>query len=305
MHDSSTSTPTTGTAKVSKRDLAADAFLSMYTGNTAEMYATDLRIFFDWCDAQGLKVLKAQRVDLERFSRHLADERHNKPAAISRRLSTLRGFYRIACADRWIKRDPAVMLRLPKIHQDPTRLTGVSRYEMNVAIQVARQRDPMEGALIGLMAILGLRVSEACAVQIGDYDEVIRGYRVIHVVGKGGKPKARPMSPLLVRLLEEAQGDRTEGPLILRRSGEQMDRVTAYRRVKAICKAAGLSASIHPHSFRHGAVTGVLDTGADLRDAQEFANHASAKDTMHYDRNLSSFDRSPVFAHSSAIARAA
>jgi integrase/recombinase XerD len=291
-------------SKARKRDRAAAAFLEMYTGATARMYVVDLRIFFAWCDSQQLKVLKLKRVDLERFSRYLSEDRGNGPASVARRLSTVRGFYRLACADQRINRDPSVLLRRPTVRSNPARLFGITYREMNMTIEVAQRRSPMEGALIGLMAVLGLRVSEACNVQIGDYDDVIRGYRVLHVMGKGGFPTSRPMSPMLVGLLEDAQGDRTEGPLILRRDGKQMDRGTAYNRVKSIVKASGVSPNIHPHSYRHGAITGVFETGADPIDAQIFGNHAQIKDTLHYDRNLRSFDRSPVLAHSAAIAQA-
>jgi integrase/recombinase XerD len=44
------------------------------------------------------------------------------------------------------------------------------------------------GALAYLLGINALRASEAAAVRIEDYQETLRGHRVLHLLGKGNKP---------------------------------------------------------------------------------------------------------------------
>jgi hypothetical protein len=48
------------------------------------------------------------------------------------------------------------------------------------------------GALAYLLGINALRSSEAAAVRIEDYADTLRGYRVLHLVGKGNKPATMP-----------------------------------------------------------------------------------------------------------------
>jgi site-specific recombinase XerD len=57
-----------------------------------------LRYWFTWCDQVGLRAFEAQPPHLELWAR-LLEERGLARATISRRLSTLAGFYRFAVID--------------------------------------------------------------------------------------------------------------------------------------------------------------------------------------------------------------
>jgi integrase len=131
------------------------------------------------------------------------------------------------------------------------------------------------GALAYLLGINALRASEAAAVRIEDYADTLRGYRVLHLVGKGNKPATMPLTVPVLRVLETCRGQRTSGPLILRPiSGRPIDRRDVYRMVARIAKTAGIPRHISPHSLRHAAITNALDAGVPLRDAQILARHA-------------------------------
>lgn len=51
----------------------------------------------------------------------------------------------------------------------------------------ARTSGPNDHALVCLLGMLGLRVSEACATDITDL-RYEAGYELLHVLGKGAKP---------------------------------------------------------------------------------------------------------------------
>jgi integrase/recombinase XerD len=147
-----------------------------------------------------------------------------------------------------------------------------------------------------LLGINALRASEAAAVRIEDYADTLRGYRVLHLVGKGNKPASMPLTVPVLRVLEACRGQRTSGPLVLRPiSGQPIDRRDAYRMVARIAKAAGgMPRHISPHSLRHAAITNALDAGVPLRDAQILARHADPRTTEHYDRARGNLDRHGV-----------
>ncbi len=66
------------------------------------------------------------------------------------------------------------------------------------------------------------------------------------------------------------------------RTGRPLDRVNAWRRVKAAALRAGLTGKISPHSLRHSFATHLLAGGADLRAVQELLGHASIRTTEVY-----------------------
>lgn len=290
---------------MTEEEIAALSFLARYSGDTRAGYLIDLRIFFAWCQANGLRPLAVTRVHLEFFSRYLEEDRGNAKSTVHGRLSTVKGFFRIALADDRIAKDPTVFLRMPKVQYDETRALGLDRMELGRLIVTARASSPTDAALVSLMGLMGLRVSEACGVQIEDFRSEIRGHHVLQLVGKGGKPATMPVPVPVMRTLNAAAGDRTSGALILRRNGEPMDRRAAYARIKSLAKKAGLPAGVHPHTLRHAAITAALDAGAPLRDAQIFARHSDPRITTRYDRGRQNLDRHASYLVASFIAGAA
>lgn len=273
-------------------------FLVRYKGETRKLYEIDLRIYFDWCAAAGIDPLAARRADVETFARYLESERGNRPSTVVHRLGVLRMFYRVAAADDMITRDPTVLLNMPRAHRDPAKLTWLDRYEMGRMMRVASETSPAHEALVALMGVLGLRVSEACAVNVEDFREEM-GYRVLSIIGKGDKPATMPVPPPTWRTLERAIDGRSSGPLIVTKRGNRQTRHGAYDWIKRLAKKAGLRDGLHPHSLRASAITAALDAGAELRDAQIFARHADPRTTGTYDRR--SFDLDRHAAH--AVAR--
>lgn len=274
-------------------ELAAAGYLARYRGSTRETYRVTLKILWDWCAGLGVDPLDGMRRPvLELFARYLEDERHNSPATVAHHLSIVRGFYSFAEIDGYIDRSPAAHLRMPRVYQDESRTLGLDRMELGNLIQTARASCPSDAALITLMGMLGLRVSEACAVRIEDYQDIERGHRVLRLVGKGGKPATIPLPVPVLRAMDAAAGDRTSGPLLLRRkSGGPVNRKSAALTVARLCKKAGIRKNVTPHGLRHSFVTACLDAGVPLRDVQIAARHSDPRVTSRYDRARHNHDR--------------
>ena len=273
-------------------DIAALGFLAQYTGNTFGLYRIHLKIFYEWCDSINVDPLTVSRTHLDLFRHHCETVRGNSTSTVSSRLSCLRSFYAF-CVDEEHKtvRSPAARLRIPKAQRDDSRLTGLSRHELATLLFHAQTADTTRWALVALMGLLGLRVSEACSINIEDTHVTERGYRVLKLHnGKGGKPATMPLTVPLARAVDAAAGSRLSGPLLCRRDGERLDRRTAGRWVhKLTLKAIGRS--VHPHALRHTFITLSLDAGVSMRDVQVAARHSDPRITARYDRNRNSLDR--------------
>lgn len=268
--------------------LAVAGFLTRYTEPTLTGYKYDLRDFFQWCEKAGIHLFDVKRVHIEVWARDM--ETRLALSTVKRRISTVAGFYKYANLDGYMATNPAAYVRRPTLDNEST-TNGLDRMEMGHLLAVsAASRSVMDHALIVMLGMLGLRVSEACSVHIEDLGNE-RGHRTIRILGKGHKRATVPMPPPVFRAIDLAIGGRTEGPVLLSATGLPMTRDMAGRVVKRLCKKAGITKRISPHSLRHSYITAMLDAGVPLRDVQIAARHADPRTTTHYDRARNNLDR--------------
>jgi len=285
---------------VSER-LAVAAFLAGYSGGTRVSYTTDLRIFAEWCRDRDLNLLTVKRPHLELFARWMEQE-GKMSSTTNRRISTLSSFYKYCHIEEIITRNPAANVRRPKVPEE-SRTLGLDRNELAALLIQAGLGDLRDGALITLLALNGLRISEALNTDIDDLSDE-RGHRTLAIVRKGGKHVTIPLAPRTGRALDLYVADRTVGPIFLGVEGGRMDRYCADRMVKRLTKKAGINKKISPHSLRHSFITAALDAGVPLRDVQEAASHADPRTTMRYDRARRSLDRHATYIVSTFVAGA-
>jgi site-specific recombinase XerD len=282
--------------------LAVAGFLARYSDPTRASYAGDLRSFFAWCERARLPVFEARRPHIELYARML-EESGLARATIGRRLSTLAGFYRFAVIDGILEASPAEYVRRPRIDTESTTL-GLDRMELGAFIAQGAASRPTDHALACLLGLLGLRVSEACGIDI-EHLSTERGHRTVTVLGKGHKLAVIPMPPRVARAVDQASGDRLDGAVLLTRTGRRMDRHAATRIVRRLAKRAGITKHLSPHSLRHSFITAALDAGVPLRDVQIAARHADPRTTTRYDRARHNLDRHASYVVTAFIAGAA
>ena len=283
--------------------LAAAGFLARYSGRTREAYTLDLKTFFAWCAARGTEVFEMTRPHLEIYVRWMEEDRGYAPATTARRLSTVAGFYRFAVIDGYLDRSPAEYVRRPRVPEE-SQVLGLDRMQLGALVATARASTPDEAALITMLGLLGLRISEACHTNIEDLGTQ-RGHRTLHIIGKGNKPALVPLPVPVARTLDQAAADRTSGPLMRTRSGAQMDRNAATRIVHRLAKLAGIEHQVGCHALRHAFITAALDAGVPLRDVQIAARHADPRTTNRYDRARGNLDRHANYIVAAFIAGAA
>ena len=281
--------------------LALAGFLAGYTGLTREAYALDLRQYAGWCQQH----TSACSRPAEQTSS--ASPATWEPAAAPRQPS------------------PAVCARSPGSTSTPSRKNcsnirpplmsaarGWTTSPMPLAWTVTNSARcwsppawaPREHALISLLALNGLRVSEATGANI-EALSVERGHRTLVITRKGGKVVTIPLAPRTARAIDLAVGDRSEGPVFLAADGRRLDRHGAARIVRRAAHRAGISKPIGPHTLRHAFITAALDAGVPLRDVQEAASHADPRTTMRYDRARGSLDRHATYIVAAYVAGAA
>lgn len=262
----------------------------------------DLRQFVAWCTEHDRRLFDVRRADIECFARDL-EARGRARATVARRLCTVAGFYRDAEQEGLLERSPAAHVRRPRLDYE-SHATGLDRNELGALLVAAGLASPAEHALVSLLAINGLRVSEALGANIEALG-LERGHRTLTVLRKGGKVVTVPLAPRTARAIDLAMGERAEGAIFLSRNGERLDRHAAWRIVRRLARRAGINKPVGPHTLRHAFITAALDAGVPLRDVQEAASHADPRTTMRYDRGRVSLDRHATYIVAAFVAGAA
>ncbi len=172
--------------------IAVAGFLAGYCGSTRTSYATDLRLFASWCHESGLTLFSVRRAHLELFGRWM-EENGRMRSTVARRLSTLASFYRYCEQEQFVQRNPALNVRRPKVDYE-SRTLGLDRKELGAFLVQAGLGSPRDHALASLLALNGLRISEALGADIDALD-FERGHRTLKIVRKGGKHVTIPLAP--------------------------------------------------------------------------------------------------------------
>jgi integrase/recombinase XerD len=196
--------------------LALTGFLAGYSGLTRTAYALDLRTYASWLSSHGMELFGARRAHIEAFAREL-EAAGRARATIARRLGTIVCFYRYAEEEGLIEHSPAVHVRRPRLDYE-SHAIGLDRNELGAILVAAGLAGARDHALISLLALNGLRVSEAIGARIEDL-ALERGHRTLTVLRKGGKTVVMPLAPRTARAIDLVVGERFEGTILYANDG--------------------------------------------------------------------------------------
>src|SRR4029077_7356532 len=228
--------------------LALAGYLAGDRGLTREAYTLDLRQFTTWCRSCSLSLFSVRRADIESFARQL-EANGRARATVTRRLSTIAGFYKYAVEEEPLDHSPAAHVRRPRVDYE-SHAVALDRNELGALLVAAGLGSPVEHALISLLALNGLRVSEATGADI-EHLGLERGHRRVTLPRRGGKVVTIPLAPRTVRAIDLAIGERTDGAMFLAADGRRLDRHGAGRLVRKVARRAGITKAVTPHTLRH------------------------------------------------------
>ena len=247
-----------------------------------------------------MELLDATRRDVEAYRAHL-EALGRAASTINQHLSALKGYYDFAVDEDVIERSPAARARRPKLPKRSNR-RGTEVRETQAILRVCCTStevliDLRDCALISVLALQAWRIEEALGLKVEHLGEE-QGHKIAMITGKGGREDRVPLAAATWSALRdwlEVAGI-TTGPVfvpVLKGgrvvTGKAISKQAAWARVKRLAKLAGLR-HIHPHLFRHGAITAVLDAQVPLREAQDFARHADPRTTRRYDSHRDSLN---------------
>lgn len=210
-------------------------------------------------------------------------------SSISRKLASLRSFYRFAQKRELTDFNPAKPLRNPRATRKLPHY--LSSDEILKLLKAPSRRDTLglrDLAILETTYSAGLRVSEVVGLNLGDID-LTEG--VARVRGKGRKERLSPLGRFALEALNDYLPKRVlapqepkgrEAPVFVNRFGSRLTTRSVARMLEKYLKLTGLDLRTTPHTLRHSFATHLLDRGADIRSVQELLGHKSLVTTQIY-----------------------
>ena len=194
--------------------------------------------------------------------------------------------HQAACAFRFLYRRvlgrPEAGFDLP-MAKVPKRLPQILSRE-EVARLIDSARTLRARTLLMTTYAAGLRVSEVCALQVGDIESAADRMCLKVRQGKGGKDRYTLLSPRLLAALRTYWRDtRPQRWLFPNRTGTgPIEIQTAQRIYYAARNAAGIAPEGGIHGLRHAFATHLLEAGVDLYSIGRLLGHGHLSTTSRY-----------------------
>ncbi|MBQ6261945.1 MAG: tyrosine-type recombinase/integrase [Clostridia bacterium] len=284
------------------------------SAKTVEEYMTDLRTFSKYLvivesggeltdEALALTHIKDLTLDffakvkpstITEYLSWTMDARENNEATRSRKLSSVKSFYKYFCNKMHkLENNPAADIEAPKKKKAlPKHLTvdeSVSLLEA-VGTDSSSENRKRDFCILTLFLNCGMRLSELCGINISDID---REFRSMRVTGKGNKERIIYLNDacrdaikdyLPVRLSIIERGAPESRALFLSRLGKRISNKTVQWVVKKYLAAAGLeNRGYSTHKLRHTAATLMYQSGdVDIRVLKDILGHEQLTTTQIY-----------------------
>jgi integrase/recombinase XerC len=258
---------------------------------TIKSYREDLTVLNDYLtESYGHAPDPAEitALDLRGYVAALHEAGYAK-SSVSRRLASLRSFFRFALREGLAKTNPAKPLRNPR--PDRKLPHFLSSDEIGRLLQ-APPADQTPGlrdrAILETMYSAGLRVSELVGMNDSDLD-VPQG--LVRIRGKGRRERLSPLGSYAVDALQNWLAQRRlspkeptgpSAPVFVNKAGRRLTTRSVARMLEKYLRLTGLDSRTTPHTLRHSFATHLLDRGADIRSVQELLGHKSLVTTQIY-----------------------
>ena len=258
--------------------------------NTMYAYLADIDKLFQYFSMHNpdLKLDEIRSSHLQSFIEWIAQIGVNKRSQ-ARIISGVRSFFKYLLIEDVIQENPASLLQLPRLEKKLPVVLSVEEIDSIIeAIDMSNDNAHRNRAIIETLYGCGLRVSELTELKL---TSLFFREEFIKVYGKGNKERLIPLGSHAARQLKiYIDNERTHKPVIkgfenyvfLNQRGRKLTRVMIFTIIKNLCKKAGISKNVSPHTFRHSFATHLVEGGADLRVVQDLLGHESITTTEIY-----------------------
>lgn len=254
-----------------------------YSEMTISSYDKDLKEFLSFYNGDLSEVIKN---DITNYLKFLYDKNNSK-TTVSRKISTLKSFYKFMALKGFIKDNPVDMVSFPR--KEKKLPNYVTEGELGEVIDTSlnRPNNERDNLIIELLYATGVRVSELCNIKLSDIDF---SNKTIRILGKGSYERIVYFGDYAYDALNKyINGERCKildgkdnNFLFVSRSGAKIsDRSVRYILDNIVSKS-NINKNVSPHTMRHTFATHLLNNGCDVKTVQQFLGHKHLATTEVY-----------------------
>ena len=258
---------------------------------TVKSYREDLEALQEYfVDLKGSvpSVEQITTLDLRAYVSALNGAEYAK-STISRRLASLRTFFRFAQREGLCDHNPAQPLKNPRpARKLPHFLSNDEMAKLLGSPPSSTSAGLRDRAILETMYSAGLRVSETVGINDGDLDFADG---IVRIRGKGRRERISPLGSFAITALRQWLEVRTlhpsvpkgiQAPVFVNKFGKRITTRSVARMLEKYLATTGLDLRTSPHTLRHSFATHLLNHGADIRSVQELLGHKSLSTTQIY-----------------------
>lgn len=258
-----------------------------YSEHTIDNYKKDILEYNSFLEENKYLYSNVDYAKCVKYLNYLNDKRLSK-SSISRKLSSLRTFYKYLVLNQKMDSNPFLLISSPKKEKKLPKYINYNNIEEIFSIPNMNTTEGQRQRLIlEILYSCGIRISELVNIKIKDIDFK---EKTILIFGKGSKERivrfgeyANDILKIYINNTREEllKGIKSDYLLV----GEKREKLTT-RRVEQIIdniiRQTSIKLNITPHMFRHTFATHLLDNGCELLAVQELLGHESLSSTEVY-----------------------
>lgn len=199
------------------------------------------------------------------------------PATVTKILAVLRAMFSHLVGEDRLPRNPVTHARKPKPRRTPPAV--LSPEDLNRVVGMWDSRPAAD--VVAVMAATGMRVGEACGLNVPDYDPATNRVTIRRTASAPGGdaglgPPKSDRSARTITLpdnvapaVRAAAAGRTAGPLFRARRGGRWDRARANLALAAVLRDLGLP-RVSNHALRHSVATAMVGAGVPVADVAAY-----------------------------------